>query len=162
HHDDTNYPATFSAGRGNLSEAVRYDINHSTDPAYAKAVQRQGYNILGSVIFSADANWHRSDISYTDAFSDGVNRNTFAYPTTITNPDGFSSTAQYKFDFGAITRTQTPAPAGQTQGAIQTWSYDTVGRVEQITTTNNNAHMRFVYPLTATAVESYSTVNDAT
>ncbi|HJT65086.1 MAG TPA: S8 family serine peptidase, partial [Pyrinomonadaceae bacterium] len=162
HHDDTNYPASFSLGRGNLVETVQYDVNHPNDPAYAKGVQRQGYNILGSVIFSGDANWHRSDISYTDAFSDGVNRNTFAYPTTITDPNGFSSTAQYKFDFGAITRMQTPAPAEQTQGLIQTWTYDSVGRVDRIKTTNNGAYTRFVYPLSLTEVDSYSTINDAT
>jgi RHS repeat-associated protein len=162
HHDDTNYPATFSLGRGNLVEAVQYDIQHPTDPAYAKGVQRQGYNILGSVIFSADANWHRSDISYTDAFSDSVNRNAFAYPTTVTDPDGSSSTAQYNFDFGAVTRMQAPTPAGQTQGLIKTWTYDSVGRVDRITTTNNGAYTRFFYPLNNAEVDRYSTINDAT
>ena len=35
-----------------------------------------------------------------DSFSDGNNtRNTLAYPTTITDPDEYSSTAQYDFDF---------------------------------------------------------------
>ena len=107
-------------------------------------------------------NWHFTHFSYVDSFSESVNRNTFAYPTTITDPDNFASTAQYNFDFGAITRTQTPAPAGQTQGAIQTWSYDTIGRVDRITTTNNGAYTRFVYPTSLTNVQSFSTINDAT
>ena len=161
-HDDTNYPATFSLGRGNLVEVVQYDVQFPTDPSHAKGIARYGYNIVGSVIFSADANWHRTDISYTDAFSDNINRNTFAYPTTITDPDGFNSTAQYKFDFGAITRTQTPAPQGQSQGAIQTWAYDAIGRVDRITVTNNSAYTRFVYPASLTEVQSFSTINDAT
>lgn len=162
HHDDANYPVTLTLGRGNLVEAVQYDIQFPTDPNHAKGVQRQGYNILGSVIFSADADWHRSDISYTDGFSDSVNRSTFAYPTTITDPGGFNSTAQYNFDFGAITRIQAPAPQGQTQGAIQTWTYDSIGRLDRTTTSNNSAYVRFVYMTNLTQLQSYSTINDAT
>lgn len=161
-HDDANYPASFSLGRGNLVESVQYDVLFPNDPTHAIHFQRQGYNTLGSVIFSADANWHRSDISYTDSFSDNVNRNTFAYPTTVTDPASNATTAKYNYDFGAITRMQSPAPEGETQGRIQTWTYDSVGRVQETRTTNNNAYTRFVYPSSFTVVESYSTINDST
>lgn len=161
-HDTTNYSSTFSLGRGNLVETVQYNVQYPTDAGQAKAVQRQGYNSLGSVVFSADANWHRSDISYSDAFSDSVNRNTFAYPTTISNPGGFNTTAQYNFDYGAITRMQAPAPAGQSQGLIQTWTYDPSRRIDRITTTNNSAYTRFIYPSSGTEVQTFATINDAT
>ena len=58
---------------------------------------------------------HQTDISYADAFSDGNNnRNTYAYPTKVTDPDGrvaspqYFSTTQYHFDMGLVTRTETP------------------------------------------------------
>src|SRR5262249_31759782 len=74
---------------------------------------------------------------YTDSFSDGNNsRNTFAYPTTATDPDGNSSSVQYKFDFGAVTHMQGPPTQGSqglTSGAIQDFAYDSVGRLQWIT-----------------------------
>ena len=87
-----------------------------------------------------------------------MNRNTFAYPTTVTDADGFSSFVQYNFDFGATTRTQSPAPAGQSQGAIQTMTYNSLGQLERITTTNNGAYKRFWYG--ADFMASYATVNN--
>jgi YD repeat-containing protein len=105
-----------------------------------------------------DPSGHQSSVSYADSFSDSLNRNTFAYPTTITDAGGFSSTVQYNFDFGAITRTQSPAPAGQSQGAIQTMTYNSLGQLERLTTTNNSAYKRFWYG--ADFVGSYTSVNN--
>lgn len=45
-------------------------------------------------------------ITYADSFSDNVNRNTFAYPTTSTDADGFSSYLQYNYDFGGAIRSR--------------------------------------------------------
>ena len=85
-----------------------------------------------------------------------MNRNTFAYPTTLTDAGGFSSTVQYNFDFGATTRTQSPTPAGQSQGAIQTMAYNSLGQLERLKTTNNRAYKRLWYGANYTA--SYATV----
>ena len=56
--------------------------------------------------------WEQVFLDYADQFSDGVNPpvsyNTFAYPTTITDPDGFQSQAEYRFDFGAPVKAQGP------------------------------------------------------
>ena len=65
---------------------------------------------------------------------------------------------QYNFDFGATTRTQSPAPAGQSQGAIQTMTYNSLGQLERVTTTNNGAYKRFWYG--PDYVASYATVNN--
>ena len=102
-------------------------------------------------------------IAYADSFSDGINnRNTHAYPTTVTDADGFSSSSQYNFDFGVVTRTQNPPPAGQTLGAIKTFSFDSVGRIQKVAIEfNGNAdysHVRFVYPTSQTRVDSYATI----
>src|SRR6185503_18252513 len=131
-----------------------------TDIANAskKLTTYTNYYVTGTPASATDPATHTSNINYTDAFSDSVNRNTFAYPTTMTDADGFSSYVQYNFDFGATTRTQSPAPAGQSQGAIHTMSYNSLGQLERITIANNGAYKRFWYGPNYTA--SLATVNN--
>ncbi|HJP93693.1 MAG TPA: DUF4214 domain-containing protein [Pyrinomonadaceae bacterium] len=159
----TPQPATqhdasgIAAGRGNLCWIGRWDVSdvNNFDKSSRSYIK---YNKTGSVIATYDHYWHGNTISYTDSFSDSVNRNTFAYPTTVTDADGFSSSVQYNFDLGATTRTQSPAPAGQSQGAIQTMSYNSLGQLERITTTNNGAYKHFIYGSYYT--QSFATVNN--
>jgi YD repeat-containing protein len=145
------------AGRGNLCRIGRWDVTdiNNFDKATRSYIK---YNRTGSVIRKEDHYGHGSSFSYADAFSDSVNRNTFAYPTTVTDADGFSSYVQYNYDFGAMTRAQLPAPAGQIQGIVQTATYNTLGQLERTTTTNNGAYKRFWYG--ADYVASYATVNN--
>lgn len=110
------------------------------------------------MIRTEDPYGHGNSISYTDSFSDTINRNTFAYATTITGADRNSSYVQFNFDFGATTRTQSPAPANQSQGAVQTITYDSIGRTERTTMVNNGAYTRYVYG--PNYVQSFSTVNN--
>src|SRR5439155_22257528 len=90
-------------------------------------------------------------INYADSFSVDGNSvanpsfATFAYPTTLTDADGHSSYLRYNYDFGATTRTQGPPPAGQTQGLIQTMTYDSAGRLDRATVVNNGAYTRYYY-----------------
>ncbi|HJP93641.1 MAG TPA: DUF4214 domain-containing protein [Pyrinomonadaceae bacterium] len=144
-------------GRGNLCWIGRWDVTdvNNFDKVTHSYIK---YNKTGSVIATQDHYGHGNTISYTDSFSDSVNRNTFAYPTTVTDADGFSSSMQYNFDLGATTRTQSPAPAGQSQGAIQTMSYNSLGQLERITTANNGAYKRFIYGSYYT--QSFATVNN--
>jgi hypothetical protein len=81
-----------------------------------------------------------------------ANRNTYAYPTTIKDPDWNASTApnnystvQYNYDFGLQTRVQGPPPAGQSQGLIQTFAYENALRLERVTTVNTGAYVRYYY-----------------
>ena len=94
------------------------------------------YNTAGSVVSSKDASDHTVLISYADSFSDGNNtRGTLAYPTTITDADGFSSTAKYNFDFGAVTYTRKPQPNGTSNsGPEETFEFDNIGRLQQVNT----------------------------
>ena len=144
-------------GRGNLVWIGRWDVSDIDNfdkhtRSYIK------YNRTGSVIKTEDHFGHGNTISYTDSFSDAVNRNTFAYPTTLTDEDGFSSYLQYNFDFGGTTRRQSPAPAGQSQGAIKTMAYNTLGQLERVTTANNGAYTRYIYG--SYYVQAFSTVNN--
>jgi YD repeat-containing protein len=161
-HDRTNYGPSFIFGRGNLSQMARWDV---TDPTNAtKAVERKWrVNSTGSVLLERDHLWHQKQFAYGDDFSDSVNRNTFAYPTVLTDEDGNQSLVKYNFDFGATTRTQSPTPAGQSQGAIQTMLYNDDGLLERVTTSNNSAYRRFWYgPDYVASNSSLNTVADET
>ena len=153
---DTSYNTSFTA-RGNVTAVSRWDVTDIVNPAKALTAYTNYYT-TGTTKSTTDPVGHQSNISYDDSFSDNVNRNTFAYPTTLIDPDGFSSTMKYNFNFGGQTRTQGPPPAGQPQGAIQTVTYDSLGRVERTTTENNGAYTRYVYGLNY--VQSFSTVNN--
>jgi hypothetical protein len=153
---DSAYNTSFTA-RGNVTSVSRWDFTDISN-ASKKLTSYTNYYVTGSPASNTDPASHTNNISYTDSFSDSVNRNTFAYPTTITDADGYSSTVQYNFDFGATTRTQSPAPAGQVQGAIQTMTYNSLGQLERVTTTNNGAYKRFWYG--SNYVASYATINN--
>ena len=153
---DTAYNTSFTA-RGNVTSVSQWDFNDINNAA-KKLTTSTNYYTTGSPISTTDPAGHQSSIAYADSFSDSVNRNTFAYPTTITDADGFSSYVQYNFDFGSTTRTQTPTPAGQSQGAIQTMTYNSLGQLERVTVSNNGAYKRFWYG--ANYAASYATVNN--
>jgi YD repeat-containing protein len=158
-HDNTNYTASFLAGRGNLSSVKRYNVDNTAE----FTTTRTRYNAAGAVVFSEDASEHAVTISYADSFSDGNNsRNTLAYPTTVTDPDLFSSNATYNFDFGAVTRKQTPQPnlTTNTPGPQQFFEFDSIGRLLQITNSVNSAHTRFEYSNTLIRVDTYATIED--
>jgi hypothetical protein len=141
-----------------VTAVSRWDVTDINNTAKKLTTYTNYYN-TGTPISITDPAGHQSSVTYADSFSDGLNsRNTFAYPTTVTDADGFSSTVQYNFDFGATTRTQSPTPAGQSQGAIQVMSYNNLGQLERITTTNNGAYRRFWYGPNYSA--SYATVNN--
>lgn len=164
-HDTTNYGANLDAGRGILVAVRRYDVNAPDDNNQAVWVTQRGYNLTGEVTFTRDAAGHQTNISYDDSFSDGNNsRNTLAYPTKVKDPDWNASTApynyatkQYNFDMGVQTRAEGPRPAGQTQGVVQTFTYDAAARLDRVTTTSNGAYTRYVYG--PYYVQSYSSVN---
>jgi RHS repeat-associated protein len=126
-------------GRGNLVGVRRWDVTDSTN-VNLSVLSTTGYNSTGTVKFTRDALGHQISFSYADSFSDGINnRNTLAYPTTVTDADNYFSTAQYNYDFGAVTRTQDPL------GAVQTTSYDGAGRIDRVTNQLSGAYKRWVY-----------------
>lgn len=146
-HDGASDPV----GRGNLCWIGRWDVTDvnnfaKTSVAYIK------YNRTGSVVKREDHNGVGTTISYADSFSDAVNRSTFAYPTTATDADGYSSTLQYNYDFGAVTRAQDP------KSAVFTITYDTAGRRQQVTNQFTGGYTRWVYDIGTTFIASYSTI----
>jgi YD repeat-containing protein len=154
---DPNYDLDFE-GRGNLSTVTRYDVvtGQST-------VITTKYNFAGSTRTTTDPLGHQVSIGYADSFSDNANHNnTFGYATSITDSDSFTSTSQFNYDFGLMTRMQTPAPAGQTTGPIKNFTYDSKARVEkvavEITTNTDYSYMRFEYPDSQNRVDTFTTI----
>ncbi|HXS00122.1 MAG TPA: fibronectin type III domain-containing protein [Pyrinomonadaceae bacterium] len=162
-HDDSNYAASFVTGRGNISTVTRYDVLIADASTSAK----MKYNTAGSLVSSKNALDKEVKIDYADSFSDNNNsRGTFAYPTTITDPDNFYSTTKYNFDFGSVTYKQTPPPNATTQatpsptpvGPAQTLTYDNLGRLERTTNLVNNTYTRYQYPAGKIRMETFSTL----
>ena len=164
----TQHDSSFNSSslvRGNVTSVSRWDTTDSTSiNEESKALTTSmTYNAAGSLLSITDPSpaphIHTINVSYTDAFPD--DRNTFAYPTTITNADGYSSYANYNFDFGAVTQQQTPQPntIQNTPGPVHTVAYDEIGRLRRITLASG-AYQRFEYypdgPVT------WSTINNAT
>jgi YD repeat-containing protein len=152
---DASYNTGFST-RGNLTIVTGNSVDSNPPPGIDI---KYGYNVAGSMTFTRDMLWHQVFLSYGDSFSDLNNsRNTFAYPTTVSDNDWNATYLRYNFDFGAKTRHKGPPAQGQTQGAIKTMTYDDIGRLERTTMTDSGAYTRYVYG--PYYVQSYSTVNN--
>lgn len=156
---DNNYGAGFTIGRGLLAKVQRWDAFDEMNESKATA-SSMVYNVYGSIIRSVDPLLHATQIQYDDAFSnDGTINNfapyvTMAYPTAVIDGDGYVSRARYNYDLGLITQQQDP------KGAAQTTEYDSVGRVKRITNAVNGAYTRFVYPLSQTIVNKFTTIQE--
>ena len=160
-HDNANFGASFVTGRANLSSVKRFDVVN-TGPFTTNSLQ---YNTAGAVVKATDAAGHFTQVSYTDQFAangttlDSVTPLTLAYPTGVTDPDGFTAKARYNYQFGAPTWKQTPLPNEITNqpGPQQKIEYDAIGRLQKVSSLVNNAYTRYLYG--PNYVESWSTVN---
>jgi RHS repeat-associated protein len=81
-HDDTGYGCSFTT-RGLPTSIISYA--NAAGPSGA-LTQHISYDSLGNPISSTDAAGNTTSISYTDNYSDSVNRSTYARPTTLTQP----------------------------------------------------------------------------
>jgi YD repeat-containing protein len=165
-HEDS-YGLSFRAGRANLNVVRQWDVTDGTTAANSALSHKTkvGYDTYGSAIFREDAEGHRTTVSYTDSFSvSSYNAGRlFAYPTTVTDADGYSSKATYDFDFGVVTQAQSPMPnqtAAGVYGPTVTMTYDSVGRPVQVNNSSNAAQTRTVYPASLTSVATYTSIQD--
>lgn len=127
------------------------------------------YNVAGSVISKIDPLNRTVSLSYTDSFNDGISRNTFAYPTAITDPNNQSSTAKYRYDIGANVEAVNPPRNGSTtdkKGSRRTYS-DTTGRLQRDAVWNfvgnvwsEHAYTRYEYPTSGVQTHVFSTLVD--
>ncbi|MGB7203636.1 MAG: hypothetical protein WBD16_15425, partial [Pyrinomonadaceae bacterium] len=154
---DTNYNSSFIVGRANLTSTTRHDVTGQT----ASVTSRTRYDIAGSVVAKLDPLNRKVAINYTDSFNDTTTtRNTFAYPTTLTDPANNSSTVKYRFDIGANVWASSPAPAGNTTGKTTTREFDSIGRALKETIVNSGAYTRYEYPTNGVQSKVFSTIVD--
>jgi YD repeat-containing protein len=157
-HGSRGYSSTFIIGRGNLTSTTRHNVTEATS-AVTSSIK---YNTAGGVVSQTDPLSRTVKISYADVFNDDptnlLNRNTFAYPTKITDPAGNFSDVKYRFDIGANVWAKSPAPAGNTIGKETTRSFDTVGRLERQTIVNNGAYTRYEYPINSVQSKVFATI----
>lgn len=94
-HDTANYGTGFLV-RGNLTKVNRYSVVNGT--ASNPLETKTGYYYTGTVALTKDALGHTTQIHYEDLFSLGnvptSGLKTYAYPTTVTDADGYSSAVQ--------------------------------------------------------------------
>ena len=141
-HDNTNYGASFIAGRANLTSTTRWDANYPTNSANA-VTSSVKYNTAGAVV-SQTTPWDGTNtrtvkIDCADVFTTTGNPTTYAYPTKIYDPAGNYSQVKYRYDIGANVWAKSPAPAGNPTGKETTREYDLVGRALKETIVNTGA-----------------------
>jgi YD repeat-containing protein len=128
---DQSYTSSVS-GRANVTSVSRWDVTDINNGNKAHT-NHMTYDAAGSVLTTSDPLGHTTKIEYADTYA-------YAYPTQVKDPDYNESTApydystaQYNFDTGAVTQTQGARPSGQSAAMAQSMSYDSVGRLQWIT-----------------------------
>ncbi len=170
-----HYGNEYGAGlrwRGNANRVRRYAVDQQTGAVGDYVESRAGFNVTGTAAYSKDALGHKSSVGYADSFFQNVNRThadpqqrlqTFAYPTTVADPDGFTATSLYNYDMGQVTKSQTPMPnatQNTTSGPVVTRLYDEAGRLLKSSNSVNGAHVETVYDASMKLLQSYATVSD--
>ena len=155
--------------RGNANRVRRYSVDQSDGTVGSYVESRAGFNVTGTVAYTTDAEDHKTSFSYTDSFFQNVNRThpdpsyrlrTYAYPTTVTDPDGFTSSTWFNYDLGAGTEARMPLPnvANNQPGPLIRRYYDAAGRLIKTINVDTGAYTRAVYPAEMDAVETYTLI----
>jgi YD repeat-containing protein len=148
----TQHDSTYGTGftrRGNLCRVRRWDVTDPQNTSKATVASEAGYNTLGSVAFSRDALGHTTSFAYTDVNNAGG----LAYPTTVTDPDNFSSTVEYNYDMGVATRAVDP------KGAAAKSFYDAAGRRLKVKSEVNGSYTRWEYGAGGLYAKQFTTVD---
>lgn len=162
-HDNTNYGAAFSLGRGNLTTTTRWNVEYPTNSSEAVTTTVE-YNTAGSVVAKITpwdgTNTRTVKIGYADNWNSTVSGATYAYPTSITDSANNSSTVKYRYDIGANVEATSPAPAGNSQGKITEREFNSLGRLSKERIVNNGAYTRYEYPANGIQSKVFSTIID--
>jgi hypothetical protein len=158
-HDNSAYGSSFIAGRGNLTLTTRHDVTGQT----VSVTSRVRYDIAGSPVAHLDPLNRKVAINYTDVFNTTGNPASYAYPTTVTDPAGNSSTAIYRYDIGANVEANSPAPAGNTYGKKTKRIFDDKGRLERDSiyiNTTEHSYVRYEYPTNGVHSKGFAPIVD--
>lgn len=164
-HDGTNYGQSMT-WRGNANLMRRYSVDQTSGAVGSYVETRASFNVTGTVNYSKDAAGHRTSVDYADAFFMSVRRTqpstlqTYAYPTTVTDPDNFTTTNSYNYDMGLIRETQSPLPnvTNNQPGPLSRVYYDAAGRLAKTLSVDTGAYTRLVFPAKMDAVQTYTLI----
>ena len=173
-HDNTNYGASFISGRGNSTSMTRCNTVYSTAGNCVGGIPSSiKYNTTGAEVAqitpgNIPSTTRQISLIYADAFNDTQQpRNTYAYPTKLTDPAGNFSTIQYRFDIGANVWAKSPVPDGNSFGKETKRVFDSFGRLERESLLKNGdgteyAYKRYDYsqPDWNTHSKAFSTITD--
>ena len=168
-HDGASYGLGFR-WRGDANRMRHYSVDQQTGAVGTPIESRVAYNVTGTIAYAKDAAGHKTSFSYEDSFFQNVNRTnadpqyqlkTYAYQTTVTDPDNFTATTVYNYDIGAVRQTQTPLPNVTTNqpGPVSKVYYDKAGRVLKTLSVDTGAYTRAVYADSMTLVETYALID---
>ncbi len=143
-HDDTSYGCSFMT-RGLATSIISYA---NAAAGTGTLTQHVSYDSLGNAVSVTDPAGNTTSISYTDNYSDGLNHNTYALPTTVTRPttNGNSHVTHisYYYNFAL------PYQVTDENNQLSTLSYDLLRR-SLSATDPTNAIVNFSYTGSTTA-----------
>jgi len=99
-HDETNFPASYVHGRGNVTTAIARCFVGTTACSQGDAIARYTWDETGQMLSKTDANGNTTHYSFADSFDTGVGifGATNSYLTGIT--DALNHTVSYQYAFG--------------------------------------------------------------
>lgn len=155
--DDTNNKAllprssivgldTVGSARGNVTK-IEYALNVETGAGPRKYLR---YDVAGNMVSEKDSRGHVTEFLFTDSYSDGISRNTFAFLTQVRSPipdpegQAGSSTAltkSYVYNYHAGSRVKSTDANNQTTIT----DYDVFGRPTRILRPTGGGETNFEY-----------------
>jgi YD repeat-containing protein len=144
---------------GNVTQVRRYDVTTASSYVESKTKYHPTGTIAEAsapeVTDGATTRVNKTTYSYSDVFSTGGHPTTLAYPTTITDADGFASTVIYDYHLGAVKKTTDP------KGASVRRDYrPSDDRLERVTNEVNGAYTRYEYDPDQFYLLAFSTIQD--
>lgn len=137
------YSLTGTSGVPNKSTPEFARRNVTTVRRYADASnyveEHFYYDDLGNVVEHEDVRGKSTTFSYADNFSDSTNRNSYAYPTLVTNAEGHEAETVYNYDTGL------PVSVFDARGLETEFTYDLLNRPATITPTNGAYPANYTY-----------------
>jgi RHS repeat-associated protein len=148
-HDDVNFGSSGLRTRGLESEVRRWDAKDPNNRSKSLAYPKQYYS-TGSLAAAFDNRGRKTTLNYSDSFSDGTQRNAFAYATEIIDSESNRSAAQYDYATGAVVRFKDKS------GNFYTQEHDSAGRLLKSTNEGTGAGTRWLFSDSGTLIVSFT------
>jgi RHS repeat-associated protein len=149
-HDETNYPATSSAPRANLTTVTNLCIQAAPACTSGNPATTYTYDETGQVLTMKDPKSNTTQYSYADSYTSGTPPgSTNAYVTQITRPatNGVNHISNYSYGYADGKLTVAKDENGQS--TTYAYSTDPLDRLTQATYPTNGGETLYTYNDTA-------------